>query len=100
MAALRWVRDNVGAFGGDADRVTLMGGSAGAMSVNALMAAPAPTASSTAPSPSPRRATLRPLTLDEVRGQGAAAFPDLTADQLRALPADDLLSLDLQHVLG
>jgi para-nitrobenzyl esterase len=41
IAALQWVRDNVSAFGGDPDRVTLFGESAGAMSIRALMAAPA-----------------------------------------------------------
>lgn len=39
-AALRWVRENVGAFGGDPDRVTVMGESAGASLVTALLASP------------------------------------------------------------
>lgn len=41
LAALRWVRTNVAAFGGDPQRVTLCGESAGAMSIRALMATPA-----------------------------------------------------------
>jgi para-nitrobenzyl esterase len=40
LAALEWVRDNIGAFGGDPDRVTIFGQSAGAGSVAALLAMP------------------------------------------------------------
>lgn len=40
IAALRWVRDNIGAFGGDAANVTIFGYSAGGVAVNYLMAAP------------------------------------------------------------
>jgi para-nitrobenzyl esterase len=40
VAALRWVRDNIAAFGGDAGNVTIFGESAGAMSVGTLLAVP------------------------------------------------------------
>lgn len=40
IAALKWVRDNISAYGGDPENITIFGESAGAWSVTELMASP------------------------------------------------------------
>jgi len=50
IAALRWIQDNIADFGGDPDRVTIFGQSAGGVSVAALCRCPRRRDSSTRPS--------------------------------------------------
>jgi len=100
VAALEWVRDSIESFGGDPANVTLAGGSAGAVSVNALMAMPRAeglfqrAVALSAPSDAPAHS------LSMARRRGRAAFPDLDAAGLRALPPTALLSSTFNLLLG
>lgn len=94
VAALRWVRSNIAAFGGDPDAVTLAGQSAGSMAVHALIAAPSARGlfhRAIAQSGFPTARPVRPLADAEKDGQAFAVekgAPSLA--ELRAMPADAL----------
>lgn len=99
LAALHWVKANIAAFGGDPQRVTIAGQSAGGGAVNALIASPlakglfsrAIVESALVQSWGGRQAA--DLAASESRGSDFAASigaPDLAA--LRALPADRLVA--------
>lgn len=89
-AALRWVRLNIAAFGGDPDRITFFGESAGATMGLLLSASPfvsRPYDRAIFQSPGSFNALL-PLADAERHGAGLGE----RVDDLRALPAQDLMA--------
>ena len=91
LAALRWVREHVAGFGGDASRVTVFGVSAGSASIALLLTAPgAEGLFQRAILHSP--GTARPLaTLADAEALGASLDADI--DALRARSATELFAL-------
>jgi len=99
IAALKWVKQNIAAFGGNPDNVTIDGQSAGSMSVNCLVASPAAKGlfnKAIAESGSLMIANpmIKANNLDVAEQQGiklAAAVHASTLEELRKVSADDLM---------
>ncbi len=98
VAALRWIADTIGIFGGDPAQVTLMGQSAGAHAIQCLLTMPEAAglfARAVLLSPPTSLAPLSAATAHD-RAERLAALVGIEpgvpgwADRLRAVPAHDL----------
>ncbi len=99
IAALRWVRANIAAFGGDPRNVTIFGESAGGASVLALLATPSARGLYHKAIVQSGLGWFQPRTLAQAEQAGMAALAhagapgEATADQLRAMPVEALATL-------
>ena len=98
-AALKWVRKNIGSFGGDPSKITIAGESAGSIAVSSLMASPLSKdliAGAIGESGAGINPTMAPVPLAEAEKQGlefATKAGNYTIKQLRSMSTLEIFEL-------
>jgi para-nitrobenzyl esterase len=96
IAALKWVKNNIAAFGGNPDNVTIQGQSAGSGSVEALIMSPLAKGLFHKAVAQSFNYINRPLTkLADAEQTGKRAMGDRTLAQMRALSVQDLARISV-----
>ena len=107
IAALRWIKRNIAAFGGNAGNVTVFGQSAGAASVLQLLTLPQAKGLIDKAIVQSGAGWWKPFSLAQMERLGSAiatraGLPgkDATAAELRALPIDRLVQVGVYNIDG